>query len=253
MSGRILGNNYLKGATILSSNAESGYPAANMVDGRTNRQAAFAVNASPRVVVFDMLSAFNCSAVGVAKHNLASVGASLLVEVSADNSTYSTLIDEAISSDGVLYFEPETSRTGRYVRVSVSGHDDTAYISDITVGDSVSILCGQPVGFVSPYWGYKDQILSNITRGNELAGITVINKPREFKISLSKIAIADEQVFYDVETATKSGPFYFKWAVLDEDGIDGEAAFCWLKNSFFSTRFDSFVTRGATIDCMGFV
>lgn len=253
MSGRILGNNYLKGATVLSSNAQSSYPAANMVDGRTNRQAAFSVNASPRVVVFDMLSSFAVDAVGIAKHNLGSVGASLLVEVSADNSTYTTLIYEAITSDSVLYFEAAAAITGRYVRVSVSGHDETAYISDITVGAFVSVISGQPVGFVSPYWGYKDEVRSNITRGNELAGITVINKPREFRISISKVALADEAVFYNVEAATRAGPFYFKWATLDEDGIDGEAAFCWLKNSFFSTRFDSFVTRGATIDCMGFV
>lgn len=251
MSGRILGNNYLKGATVLSSNAQSSYPAANMVDGRTNRQAAFSVNESPRVVVFDMLSSFAVDAVGIAKHNLGSVGASLLVEVSADNSTYTTLIDEAITSDSVLYFEAAAAITGRYVRISVSGHDETAYISDITVGKYIDTTTGQPVGYIPPSRSWNDQIMSNITRGNELAGITIIPKPLEFKINIQKINSESGSIFPDINSVIRSGPFYFLWANSEEDNISASAVFCWAKSSF-KVRYDSYTTLGAVIDCMGF-
>lgn len=250
MSSRILGNNYLRSATITVSGADAAYPASNMVDGRTNTQAAFLTGAT-RDVIFDLGSSREINAFGCAKHNLADVGANITVQTSTDASTWNTRFLEIPLTNRVFMLWT-TSVTHRYVRVRISGHTGTAYISDVTVGKVVDTADGQPVGFVEPLYAYTDEVRSNITRGNELAGITIVSKPREFKINVSNTDYSSP-IIDNIVTAVTTGPFYFQWANGTEDGIHGRAAFCWLKNRMFQTRFDTIRTRAATIDCMGFV
>lgn len=252
MSSRILGGNLLASATITSSGADASYPAANMVDGRTNRQAGFLTGAT-RQVVFDLGIAQEVNALGIAKHNLGTMGATIDIETSDDNSTYYSLFSEEITSDDVQYFEAGTSHTRQYIRVSISGHGGTAYISDLTIAKYISTTTGQPVGFVDPVDAFNDQITSNVTRGNELAGISITARPKQFKINARNIPAAGFDAFaalvYSVVTA---GPFYFKWAVMAEDGYDGRPAFCWLRDKMPDTKWDGAASKGMIIDVMGF-
>ncbi len=252
MSSRILGANLLAAATITSSGAASSYPATNMIDGRTNRQAGFLTGAT-RQVVFDLGTATEINAMGIAKHNLGTIGATIDVETSSDNSTYYSIFSEEITSDNVLYFETATSHTRRYVRVSISGHGGTAFISDLTIGKYISTGTGQPVGFVDPVDAFNDQITSNVTRGNELAGISISAKPKQFKINARNIPASSFDAFAAlVYAVVTSGPFYFKWAILAEDGYDGRPAFCWLRDKMPDSKWDGACSKGMTIDVIGF-
>lgn len=249
----ILGSNFLSGATILSSGADASYPAANMVDGRTNTQAGFLAGAT-RVVVFDLGIAKESDAIGIAKHNLGTVGATVFIETSPDNSNWWSRFTLAFTNDAVRWARQTPSQTHRYVRVSISGHSGTAYISDLTFGKNIETTTGQPIGYVAPYDGFKTQVISNVTRGNELAGLTLVSRPKEFKIHIEKVAREDFDAFADlIYSAVTDGPFYFKWATLtsSDGGIDGKSAFCWLK-TMPQAKYDGTTTRGIVIDCMGF-
>lgn len=252
MSSRILGSNLLSDATIVSSDADAAYPATNMVDGRTNRQAGFLTGAT-RQVVFDFGADTEINGCGIAKHNLGSVGATIDIETSDDNATYYSLFAEEITSDDVQYFEAASSHNRRYLRVTISGHGGTAYISNLTIGLVINTLTGQPVGFVDPIDAHNDQITSNITRGNELAGISIISRPKQFKISARNIpASTFDDIAARIYEVVRSGPFYFKWAVTAEDGYDGRPAFCWIRDKMPDTKWDGPASKGMTIDVMGF-
>lgn len=255
MAGRLLGLNYLRSgqATITSSsNIISGYPAANMVEGRTSTQTGFTANTTGEVV-FDFGSTRNVTAFGIAKHNLASVGATLNIAVSTNNSSYTTAYNAAVSSDAVDYQEFSQSHACRYVRVRVSGHTAAAYIGNLTVGEFVSTGSGQKIGFVAPFWAFRDEIVSSVTRGNDLSGYTVIKKPREFKLNIDFVALDNEGVYAYLLNAINVGPFYYKWAVASEDGINAANVYAWPKSGYPNLRFDTHYTRAVSLDCLGIV
>lgn len=256
MASRILPVGIYNGASVLSEATLSGFPASNMLTGKTNYQTGFEVGAD-RTVVFDMGEDVDFDgvplAIGIAKHNLFSVGASVVFAASADNSTYSTIATITPSSDGVQYVPVTISSEYRYIRATVTGHGGTAYIANFSFGQTVEFPGGQPSGFVDPTQGFKDDVRSNITRGNELAGLTIISRPKEFKVSANKVPFSEFDSFASaLFTVVSSGPFYFKWANTEEDGIDAAPAFAWLKDKMPASRWDGTLSKSVTFDCMGF-
>lgn len=253
MAGSILGASLLASASIVSSDALSGYPATNWSDNRTTTQTGFATGATRRVV-YDFGAAQTFSAVGIAKANVHTASADLVVEGSANGSTWTEVFSKSYSSifDQVIY-EEFTPVNYRYVRLSFSGHTGTLYISDLTLGAHLKIK-GQPSGWTEPKNAHKDQIVSNVTRGNELAGLSFYSYPKEFKIHIANLTISESDALaWPLGIAVLSGPFYFKWANASEDGIDGAPAFCWLKNQLPQSPWSSLNRIDITIDCMGFV
>lgn len=258
MASRILANGFYLNAAIVTDETLSGFPASNLIAGRTNRQAGFEVGAA-RNVVFDLGADTTLTGItfglGIAKHNLGTVAASVIIGVSDDNvpANFNTEQTFAITSDDVQYKEFSISGSWRYIRVRISGHTGNAYVSNLSFNVPLIFPGGQPVGFVDPVEGFKDEIRSNVTRGNELAGLSVISRPKEFRISSNKVNTGDFDTFaaslYDIVAA---GPFYFKWATTAEDGIDSRPAFCWLKDKMPATRFDTATTKSMSFDCMGF-
>jgi hypothetical protein len=256
MASRILPIGLYNGATVLSETTLSGFPASNMLNGKTNYQAGFEVGAD-RSVVFDMGESINLTgvslAVGIAKHNLFTVTASIVLAGSADNVSYTTISTLTPASDGVQYWPVTISASYRYIRITVTGHGGNAYIANFSFGTPVVFPSGQPSGFVDPTQGFRDDVRSNVTRGNELAGLTIISRPKEFKISANKVPFADFDTFADqLFSAVSAGPFYFKWANTTEDGIDAAPAFAWLKDKMPASRWDGILSKSLNFDCMGF-
>lgn len=256
MSSRILGASWLKSATITAEDTMTGYEAYKMSDGRTSSQAGFAVGAS-RVVTYEYASGLDITtssiAVGVAKHNLGTRTANLLIEVSEVAGVWETLLNQAFTSNSPQVFEVTTTLSvWNYVRVTVSDHGGSVYISDLTIGEYVDTTRGQPVGFVVPAYAFRHEVRSNITKGNELAGLTIIKKPKEFKINIEHVdTFTLAPIILKILNIIDDGPFYFKWANTAEDGYDGSVAFCWLK-TYPQVRYDGLTTRATTLDCIGF-
>lgn len=256
MSGRILGKNLLKASGIVSEVTTSGYPAKNLVNGRTSNQAGFTYGVTGEVV-FDLGSSVNYSGktlgIGIAKHNLGNTTSTLTIAFSADNSTYSGSTSFNITTNFPQILELSYSSSFQYVRIRVTNNDSQAYVSDLTFNEVIDIQSGQPVGYSSPFWSLGDEVISNVTRGGELAGVTIINKPKQFKINISKVDMADTVVMPALLNIMFAGAFYFKWATLSEDGIDGEVTYCWVKNKMPQIKHDTVTTVGTVIDCEGIV
>ncbi len=256
MSGRILGSNLLKAASIVSETTTSGYPAKNLVNGRTSNQAGFTYGTTGEVV-FDLGASVNYSGktlgIGIAKHNLGSTTSTLSIAFSADNSTYSSATSFNMTTNFPQILTLTYSSSFRYVRFRVTNHDSQAYVSDLTFNELIDTKSGQQSGYVSPFWAFNDEVVSSVTRTGELAGLTFITKPRQFKINLQKLELSDFSILTTLTNMILSGPFYFRWATTEDDGIDGEVAFCWIKNKMMQIKYDSVTTVGTSFDCEGIV
>lgn len=255
MAGDILGNNKLWSADIEGTpDSLSTHPAENMTDGRTNTQAGFATGAD-RHVIYDFGADVTIDSVGIAKHNLGSTGCTITLATGPSfEGPWTDFYSASPETNSVFFDWFGDDETLRYMRVSFSGHGGTVYVSDLTVGYSFSITVGQPVGWVTPFNAYPGEMTSNTTRGNELAGLTMMPTSRDFRIHIEKIWWEDAGAIHDaMQSVLENGPFYFKWANTFEDGIDGGPAFCWLRGKMPQIKWDSSVTRGMIADCRGIV
>lgn len=257
MASRIMGGTLSRAATVVSSGALSTHPAGQMLDGRTSTQAGFAIGAA-REVVLDLLNEKSINAFAIAKHNLDSVAATIAV-YSGTSSTgpwtlQGSIVFTSAISTSAHHCDFVSTVSTRYIKVAISGHVGTAYISDFTVGEWINTTTGQPVGFITPYWAQTGRVTSNVTRGNELAGLTIESGPREFKIYIQRVEYFGglEPIAQSIYNAITTGPFYFLWATAEDGFPDAALSFCWLKSSVPQIKWDGFTTTGLTIDCQGF-
>ena len=173
MAGRILYNNLLRSSTVISSQADAGYPAANSLDGRTTTKTGG--GAGTFEIRYDFGAAAAFDTLCIARHNFSSL-ASTTVELlgSSDNATYTTLTSgaNAITSDKNIFIDLG-AQSYRYVMLRIESPSGLATFADVAVGPKLALERSQRHGFLKPGMADGDKIISNITRGRELAGLTI--------------------------------------------------------------------------------
>jgi len=204
-------DNLLRGAGILSEETLVNFGAAKGVDGRASSQVGFASGAD-RSVVYDFSTVKSFDTFCLANHNFGTASASVKLEGSVDNVSYSAIDTVAIANNNVkLHAFP--SSLFRYVRLTIQGHGGAAYASDIYIGPSLSLPYGMPKGFVSPEEYDQDVISSNITGNGSLVGVDVEENPKRCKVPINDV----ERSWFDsywlsFVSAVKQFPAYFLWA-----------------------------------------
>lgn len=228
-------NDYLRMGTLILDQSLAGFPFSNAQDGRTDSQAGFTGDSSDYYATVDFGAAQAFDFIAFGRHNLGSVGATVTVETSPDNATWTTVATLNPTTDKPLM---DTSIAGndRYVRLTFSAAAEDIYFADVTLGEQFQWPVELPARFIIPRWSDNDQLNVNRTRGGQLAGFSVITKPKTTVINLRW----QELSFFDAEwddfiSAIKQYPFYFMW----NPDRASEIMFCWLPtgSSIPSPRF----------------
>lgn len=242
MPGTIGINNYLKTATFVSQETISGFAMDKAIDGRTNTQAGFDSGAN-RVVVIDFGSLKAISAIGIARHNAGSVGATLTFAHSATvGGTYTDFhviepVDNSIVWD-TFNVNPDLSYitdeiTARYIRLTVSGHSADLYIADLYVGEKLDLPDNTDDGLVGYEWCDNDEIITNLTYTNELVGITTLAKLPTAVLKMNNVLPSWMRTYYaGVIVALKTAPIYWRWK---EYGVS--AFYCWPQKNTGQPRY----------------
>lgn len=233
MAGIIAFNNYLRGASVVSEATISGFPFANCVDGRTSTTTGFATGAT-RSVVLNFGSSKSIGAIGFARSNLFARGATLTFAGSADNVSYTDFSTITPAADIVRLQTLGAPVSYQYVRVSVSGHSGDVYVSDIYAGDYLALPSNVDRNFAPPEYSDNDEIISNLTYTNDLAGLIIQPKLKnaQFKFDTIETTWIDE--YWPAFSASiKRYPFYWIWKT-------GKRAFyCWPEKSIGSLKYSS--------------
>lgn len=231
MAGIIAFNNFLRSATVVSESTETGFPFSNCIDGRTSTTAGFESGAT-RTVIVDFGSARTMSAVGFARSNLATRGATITFAGSSNNVSYTDFAAISPASDIVTLQALGSSVSYRYVRISVSGHSGDVYISDIYVGDHLVLPSNADQSFAPPEYCDNDEVISNLTYTNELAGLIVQRKLKTAQIKLDSVEPSwMESHWLDFAASVKRYPIYWVWKT-------GKRAFyCWPEKNIGSPKY----------------
>jgi len=231
MAGHIAFNNYLRAATVVSEATIAGFPFANAVDGRTSTTVGFAVGAT-RTVTLNFGVAKSISAVGFARSNLAARGATITFAGSSDNVSYTNITAIQPTADVVRLEAFNSSVSYQYVRISVSGHSGDVYVSDIYVGDHVVMPSNVDSSFAPPEYCDNDEVLSNLTYTNELAGLIVQRKLKNamFKFDAIEPSWMAAQ-WASLTAALKQYPIYWVWK------SGARAFYCWPEKTIGAPKF----------------
>lgn len=208
--GGILYENIFRSATILSDGASTNFKTTKALDGRTATQAEYASGAT-REVVFDCGSADAGNTFCIARHNLGSVGATVTVQRSSDNATYTTAFSVTPTDNSVIYSK-QTQINYRYYKIRISGHSAAAYIADMAFGLRADLERSQKHGFIKPEFSDNDKIIPNVTRGNNLVGLTVDSALKTATFDLFYYSSSFFSSHWSALVATmKLYPIYISW------------------------------------------
>lgn len=219
--GGICYDNILRSGTIISENTIADFRAANAYDGKTSSQMGVTAGGD-RDLIIDNGSAVEIDTLCFARHTLGASGGSIQVAGSTNNSSYTTLFTVNPADDNVT-FSAQSSYTYRYYRIRVTGHSHNTYFADIFLGKRLDLQRSQKHGFIKPEFADGDQIISNITRGGNLAGLSVKTGVKRAQFDLFYYTASFFTEWADLVSTMKQYPIYIVW-----DSSNAQLPFyCW--------------------------
>jgi len=228
-------NDLLRMGTLVLDESLAGFPFTNAQDGRTDSQAGFTGDGSDYYATIDLGVAIAFDFVAFGRHNFGSVGATITIETSPDNATWTPVGSITPTTDKPL-MDLNISGNDRYIRLTFNAATEDMYFADVTISEQFEWATELPAAFIIPRWSDNDQLNVNRTRGGQLAGFSVITKPKTTSINLrwQDLSYFDSE-WDDFVSAIKQYPFYFMW----NPDRPTEVMFCWLPtgNSIPTPRF----------------
>jgi len=251
MAGRILYNNLLRSATVLSDTTATGFGPSNSLDGRTSTFSKMAAGTDQNIV-YDFGSAKSFDSFALARHNFGA-NTYITVQGSADNITYTNII----TSVNVIYdkniFKDLGSQSYRYVKILWTDTSQEMVFADVFIGPSLELQRSQLHGFTRPGLSDGDSVIANVTRGKELAGLTIRPNPERVRFTMPYYTSAWLSEFISLRDTMKEYPIYMIWDITRSETpfTGGEPAFyCWPTkslpapkyskniNGYYDVRFD---------------
>lgn len=239
-------DNFLRGAAVLSEATITDFEMVKGLDGRGYSRAGF-LNGANRVVIFDFGETKTFNVLFLANHNFGSAGASITLDGSSDNSSWTGLGTKAFTDDNVTEWSM-SDRAYRYVRMTVLNHTISAYAADIFIGDKLELPYGMPKGFISPDQYDADKVSTNVTGNGSLVGVDVKAMPKRCKIPMMNF----ERSWFDANWASfvasvKQYPAYFLW------GTGERPLYFTFYKKVGSPKFTTTTRQSVTIDVEGIV
>lgn len=250
----ILCENHLRGATILEDETDDFTQA---LDGRLTTQATMPQASGDRYVRLDCGSAVTVDTMCMARHNLGSITGDLQLYRSSDDVTYNAVFDGANwlfnsfpgDTDKAL-LDTFTAETYRYWRIEVWNQDADFTVADFAIGERIDLERDQKHGFIKPDWADGDRIMANVTRGNNLAGLTVKEGFKRCKFQLFYYSESWFDTNWETITAAmKDYPIYISFDTNNSEQL----FYCWPTNKMPEPRYSKNINGyyDVTLDMTG--
>lgn len=162
----VLYENVFDQGTVTYFSAAAGFPGANAQDDATWN--TWKPSTSNSFAVVDLGAARMCNCLGIAAHNMFSVGSAFILQHSDDGSTWVSVVMTYTPTDNddiIAYF---ADTTARYWRFYISGGMPS--IGVIKLGASLKFPCAPLEGHRALHHSRKVEMLSNQSAGGNFLG-----------------------------------------------------------------------------------
>jgi hypothetical protein len=253
--GRILYDNLLRNDSIVTDVSVTGFGPENAYDGRTTTFVKYN-SGTNQGTTYDLGSVRTFNSLAIARHNM---GANSYIKVTGSNNGVD--YTDIVTSHNVIYDHNILVDLGwhsyRYVQILFSDTTQEKTISDIFLGPGLALTRSQKHGFVQPGMSDGDTIIPNVTRGKELAGMTIKSGNDRIKFTMPYYNYSWMSSFLELRDVMKQYPIYIIWddTRTQQPFAGGEPAFyCWPAGKLPEPRFSKGIQDHYDIvfDMMGF-
>lgn len=159
-------------------------------------------------------------------HDYAQTGASVVLQYSDDDSTWTNAFDPIFPATSKPIFKTFTQSSHKYWRIYVDGVIKS--IGIMMFGKRLDFANGLTFGFAPPALAQQNQPKNNVSPTGNFIGRTVEAKPIRSSLVFNPTFAAPwvRQYWPDLIRHMENKPFF----VLPEDGHPDEAVFCWADN-----------------------
>lgn len=217
-------NDLSNDATITASSAATDWP----VDGLKTwlpKDRWKSADSTNQAITVDLGSQKTVNSIGLYKHNLGTIGATLTFQYSSDGSSWSDARSQLAPSDNSTIFRVFDSRDRRYWRVKIDGISDQAVIGVLFVGESMRWHSGVQDGFAPPGLDFNDDILNSQSQGGEFIGrrVIVLGGRTELVLRWAPPSWV-RNTYRPFLDHARVKPFFLGWNV---ENYPQEVAYCW--------------------------
>lgn len=237
-------DNLLTKGTVSASSAAVGFEAVNASDWLpwTWWQPA---TAGTQYLNLTLAAAAQADYLAIASHDLGLKGASVQLQYSTDNATWTGAHAAVLPAGADVVFVLFPIVSARYWRVMISA---TASLGIVSFGRRLKIPNGLPDGFTPPALNRQDEITNNEAESGAVLGRTLIRRLVDVDIRLRVLEpdwVRREWVPLAAHAATK--PLFF---APQASIYPGEAVICWC-DSFDAPRYSGYMFMEAGIKGKG--
>lgn len=197
-------------SNVTASSEQAGFPASAAVNGLTYDQ--WRPASVPATWTVQLGAAADIDYVGIAGHNLASIGGTATVQVSYnDGSSWSDVASTGPQDNGPIMFLFSTLRT-KLLRVRVTAAENDVQIPVIFAGQALVMQRSIYGGVTPPTMARKTVRLPNESDAGQALGESIIRRGVEFSVDWEYLT--PDWVRSSLEPflkATRAGYFFFAW------------------------------------------
>lgn len=214
--------------SIDPSSERAGFVAAAAFDWRSTTYWSPTAAAGTHTLTMTFSAAVTADYVAVYRHNLATCGASIVLQYSTDAGVTWVGAFVALSpSDNECAVKTFSQQAATHWRVVVvTSNASPCFLGVIAFGRKLTTYRGMPPGFVVPRHARKNTILNSVTEGGQWAGRSIIARGAATSIEMQHVDRGWVRAHWEPFLRhAELRPFFFSWNHADHPG---DAAFCWL-------------------------
>lgn len=218
-------NNLVTPTNIVASSADASgfFPITNAANPATYTKWKASSTAAQTLTISPGSST---SYVGIARHNLGTIGATIKVEGTLDGSTYTTLISQRLVTDNtplLMYF---TLANYVALRITIGSGSAVAQIAVVYAGVILTLQRRIYVGHTPITMGRNRVMMSPMSESGEFLGRIQVSEGRMSSVSMKNLTPDWYRQFFDpFVSAVGETPFFFAWR---PETYPLEVGYCWI-------------------------
>jgi hypothetical protein len=212
---------------IATTTTNTGYPASNMANPATHLFWRGTTFASPEVITITQTGTIDY--VGIAKHNLATAGASLKIDIATDGvPTYSTVYGPALQTDNTPIMVCFAERNATHVRITLGAGTAIPQIAVLQVGKALFSPRRVYVGVTPITLGRQSRVTNGRSEAGNFLGRIVVGQGLTSSIALKNLhPLWYRNKLDPLIIRSKEYPFFFAWRPYT---YPNEIAYAWTSN-----------------------
>lgn len=225
---RIGWHSVVENASASASSSATGFPVTNLQNDLTFLHWR-ASSAAAQTITFTLSAAAEVDYLGIARHNLGTIGASYALEYSDNGADWTTAIAATTPADDGIIVHEFAGSSHQYWRLSLGAGSDEAQLAVVYLGELLTVERRIYVGHVPLPFGLKSTVSTNRSESGQYLGRVIRRQFYETSIALQNIGpawcrtnvdpmiqrIADRAFFWAWRPTTYPAEVGFVWTMGD--------------------------------------